>query len=79
MPLKRPAGWARWTFDDRVAALVAAPAFGVATITICGLALERLGVPLVGLWGPAFASALAGLGGYALRLVQGPAVDDPPA
>jgi len=70
------AGWSRWTFDDRVAAVAAAPAFGVATLTIAGLALERLGVPLNGWWGPALASALAGLGGYALRLVQGAAVDD---
>lgn len=71
------AGWSRWTFDDRVAAAAAAPAFGAATLTISALTLERLGVPLDGWWGPTLASALAGLGGYALRLVQGHAVADP--
>lgn len=70
------AGWSLWTFDDRVAAVAAAPAFGVATLTITGLTLERLGIPLGGWTGPALASALAGLGGYALRIVQGAAVDD---
>ena len=71
------AGWAGWTFDDRVAAAASAPAFGVAALTVTALTLERLGVPLGGWWGPALASALAGLGGYALRLVQGTAVHDP--
>ena len=71
------AGWAGWTFDDRVAAAASAPAFGVAALTVTALTLERLGVPLDGWWGPALASALAGLGGYALRLVQGTAVHDP--
>jgi hypothetical protein len=70
------AGWSRWTFDDRVAAAAAAPAFGVAILTIAALTLERFGVPLDGWWGPALASALAGLGGYALRLVQGHALVD---
>lgn len=71
------AGWAGWTFDDRVAAAATAPAFGVAALTIAALSLERLGVPFDGWWGPALASALAGLGGYALRIVQGKAVEDP--
>lgn len=71
------AGWARWTFDDRVAAAASAPAFGVATLTIAALGLERLGVPLDGWWGPALASALAGLCGYLLRFVQGKAVEEP--
>jgi len=71
------AGWARWTFDGRVAAVASAPAFGVAALTVAALTLERLGVPLDGWWGPALASALAGLGGYALRVVQGKAVHDP--
>ena len=71
------AGWARWTFDDRVAVAASAPAFGVAALTIAALALERLGVPLDGWWGPALASVLAALCGYALRIVQGTAVHDP--
>jgi hypothetical protein len=71
------AGWARWAFDDRIAAAATAPAFGAATLTIAALALERVGVPLDGRWGPALASALAALAGYSLRLVQGKATEDP--
>jgi hypothetical protein len=73
------AGWARWAVDGRVAAWAVAPAFGVATLTIAALALERLGVPLTGSWGPTLASVLAGLGGYGLGLFQGKASVDPPA
>jgi hypothetical protein len=71
------AGWASWTFGDQVAAAAAAPAFGVATLTIVALALERIGVPLTGSWGPTIACALAGLGGYGLRFLQGKASVDP--
>ena len=71
------AGWASWTFGDPVAAAAAAPAFGVATLTIVALALERIGVPLTGSWGPTIACALAGLGGYGLRFLQGKARVDP--
>ena len=71
------AGWSRWAFDDRIAAAATAPAFGAATLTIAALALERVGVPLDGRWGPALASILAALAGYALRLVQGKAIEDP--
>ncbi|HEX7248710.1 MAG TPA: hypothetical protein VF351_11490, partial [Actinomycetota bacterium] len=63
-------GWAWWTFSDRVAALAAAPAFGVATITIAGLTVERLGVGLGGWQGPALASGLALVCGQVLRVVQ---------
>ena len=63
-------GWARWTFDERVAAIAAAPAFGVAAITITALGLERLGVPLDVWWGPALASALASAGGHIVRVMQ---------
>jgi hypothetical protein len=73
------AGWARWAVDDRVIAWAVAPAFGVATLTIAALALERLGVALTGSWGPTLASVLAGLGGYGLGLLQGKASADPPA
>ena len=71
------AGWSRWAFDDRIAAMATAPAFGAATLTIAALTVERAGVPLDGWWGPTLASALAGLAGYALRLVQGKAPEDP--
>jgi hypothetical protein len=71
------AGWSRWAFDDRIAAAATAPAFGVATVTIAALALERGGVPLDGRWGPAVASILAALAGYALRLVEGKATEGP--
>lgn len=64
------AGWSWWAFDDRVAAFGAAPAFGVAAVTIVALALERLGVPLDGWWGPALASALAAAGGHIARVGQ---------
>jgi MFS family permease len=80
------AGWSAWAFDDRVAAMSAAPAFGVAALTIVALALERVGVPLDVWWGAALASAVAGLGGYAIVVVQGRAsvhatteVDEAPA
>jgi hypothetical protein len=72
-------GWASWATVDRVAAVAAAPAFGVATLTIAALVLERLGVPLTGSWGPTLASALAGLGGYGLGLLQRQVPRDPAA
>jgi hypothetical protein len=71
------AGWAAWTFGDRVTAAATAPAFGAAVLTIVALALERVGLPLTGSWGPTLASALAGLGGYAFRFFQGQASVDP--
>ena len=63
-------GWAWWTFDDRVTAAAAAPAFGIAAITIAGLVVERLGMRLDGVSGPAFASALALSGGHLVRVMQ---------
>ena len=71
------AGWSRWAFDDRIAAIATAPAFGAATLTIAALTVERARVPFDGWWGPALASVLAALAGYALRLVQGKASEDP--
>ena len=71
------AGWSRWTFGDLVAAAAAAPAFGIATLTVAALVLERLGVPFDGRWGPVLASALAGLGGYTLLVVQRKPAEDP--
>jgi len=63
------AGWALWSIGDGPGALATAPAFGVATLGLTGLALERLGAGL-GTEGVAtLASALAGGGGYALWLL----------
>jgi hypothetical protein len=72
------AGWSGWALRERVAAAAAAPAFGVAAVTMAGLALERLGVPLDGRWGPVLASALAAGGGYAIGLAQRKTVAKPP-
>ena len=72
-------GWASWATTDRVAAAALAPAFGLATLTITAIVLERLGVPLTGSWGPTLASALAGLGGYALGFLQRQVPADPTA
>jgi len=66
-------GWARWTFDDLATAAATAPGFGVAALASVGVALERLGVPLTGSWGPTLASALAGGLGYLLLVLQGKA------
>ncbi|HEY6566865.1 MAG TPA: hypothetical protein VI341_05025, partial [Actinomycetota bacterium] len=63
-------GWASWATHDRVAAAAVAPAFGLATLTIAALVLERLGVPLTGSWGPTLASVLAGLSGYGVGFLQ---------
>jgi hypothetical protein len=71
------AGWSRWAFGDLVATATAAPAFGIATITVAALVLERLGVPFDGRWGPVLASAFAALGGYALLVVQRKPAHDP--
>jgi hypothetical protein len=70
-------GWARWAFEDPLAAAATATAFGVAALTVTALILERLGVPLTGSWGPTIASALACLLGYGIRSLQGKAMDDP--
>ncbi len=72
-------GWASWATGDRVAAAASAPAFGVATLTITALALERLGVPLTGSWGPTLASLVAGLGGYGIGFLKREVPADPPA
>ncbi|MET0801807.1 MAG: hypothetical protein ABWZ53_11645 [Actinomycetota bacterium] len=72
------AGWSWWALGERVASAAAAPAFGAAVVTIVGLTVERLGVPLDGWWGPALASALTAGGGYAISLAQRKAIADPP-
>ena len=57
-------------FDDPVTAFATAPAFGAAALTLTAVALDRLGLRLE--WVPVAlaASALAGLGGFALLFVM---------
>ena len=74
---RRPRAPAVAATARRAPRIGAAAAFGVATLTIVALALERIGVPLTGSWGPTIACVLAGLGGYALRLLQGKTRMDP--
>ena len=70
-------GWARWSGLDVVAAAAIAPAFGVAALALCGVALERMGLPLSGSGGPTVVVLLAAAAGYALLVVQRPAVAPP--
>jgi hypothetical protein len=79
-------GWARWTGLDVPAAAGVAPAIGVATLAIGGVALEPLGLPLSGSWGPTVVVLLAGGLGYLLLILQGkasapspPPVEEQPA
>jgi hypothetical protein len=63
-------GYALAAFDDLVVAIATSPAFGAAALTLTAVALDRIGLRLAGL-GVAFAaSALAGLGGFALLVVK---------
>ncbi|MDQ4107790.1 MAG: hypothetical protein M3138_03155, partial [Actinomycetota bacterium] len=59
-------GYALVTFDDAVTSIATAPAFGAAAITLVAVALDRIGLRLEGLSIALLASALAGLGGFAL-------------
>jgi hypothetical protein len=61
-------GWARWATGDVTAALLTAPAFGVATLTVSALVLERAGVAIGSRPGGIAAAALAGGGGYVLAV-----------
>jgi hypothetical protein len=70
-------GWARWAGLDLVAATAIAPAFGVAALTLSGVALERLGLPLSGSGGPSVVTLLGAAPGYALLVAQRPAVAPP--
>lgn len=71
-------GWSRATVGSGVAGLALAPAFGAAGLIVVAIALERLGVPLGGSWGPTLVSALVGSGGYLLALLlERHAVTDP--
>ncbi|MEX0983524.1 MAG: hypothetical protein WD096_00570 [Actinomycetota bacterium] len=62
-------GWARWSAGDLAGALAVAPAFGIATLAITTVALERMGLGL-GAGTGTFASALAGAGGYLLAWLR---------
>lgn len=61
-------GYALVSFDDRVRAIATAPAFGAAALTLAAVALDRLGLRLAQIPVALAASALAGLGGFALLL-----------
>jgi hypothetical protein len=63
-------GYARAVFDDPVTAVATAPAFGAAAMTLAAVALDRLGLRLHDLPVALAASALGGLGGLAVFLVQ---------
>jgi hypothetical protein len=72
-------GWARWAGLDVAAATGVAPAIGLATLAICGVALEPFGLALSGSWGPTFVALLAAGVGYLLLVVRDePAAPPPP-
>jgi hypothetical protein len=66
-------GWGRWAGLDMPASVAVAPAIGVATLAVVGVALEPLGLPLVGSVGPTVVALLAGGSGYVLLVLQGKA------
>ena len=59
-----------WSSTISVTAIATAPAFGAAALTLTAVALDRLGLRLAELPVALAASALAGLGGFALLLVM---------
>jgi hypothetical protein len=63
-------GWAKWTLGDLPGAAATAAAFGVATLAIAAIALERVGVAIGTGLGASTASAVAGGSGYALLLLR---------
>ena len=71
-------GWARWAGLDAPASAAVAPAIGMATLALVGVALEPLGLPLSGSVGPTVVALLAGGSGYALLVLQGTAPAPPP-
>ena len=71
-------GWARWAGLDLLSAISVAPAFGVATLTLGGVACERLGLSLSGSVGPTIATLVVAGAGYLLFVVQRPAATPPP-
>ncbi len=66
-------GWSWWALGDLASSVAVAPAFGVATLTMAALAMERLGVTPGTASQATVACALAGGSGYcllALRVVR---------
>jgi hypothetical protein len=63
-------GFSRASFDDGVTALATAPAFGAAALTLTAIALDRIGLRLASIPVALAASALAGLGGFALLFLM---------
>ncbi len=63
-------GWSRWAGLDLLSAIAVAPAFGVATLALGGVACERLGLPLSGSLGPTIVTLLAAGAGYLLLVLQ---------
>lgn len=70
-------GWARWAGLDLPAAAAVAPAIGLATLAIVGVALEPLGLPLSGSVGPTVVGLVAAGVGYLLLVLQGKAAAPP--
>ncbi|MGQ0668179.1 MAG: hypothetical protein ACT4PO_00645 [Actinomycetota bacterium] len=71
-------GWSRAAVGSGLAGAALAPAFGAAGLIVVAIALERLGVPLGGSWGPTLVSALIGAGGCLLAfLLKRDSVPDP--
>ncbi len=71
-------GWSRAAVGNGAAGAALAPAFGAGGLVLVGIALERLGVPLAGSWGPTLVSALVGAGGYLIAfLLKRDSVPDP--
>jgi hypothetical protein len=63
-------GWARAVVRDAIDAAALAPAFGVAAIVLVATAFDRIGLRLGTWWIGFAASAVAGLGGYVIWLVD---------
>jgi hypothetical protein len=71
--------WARWAGLDALAAVASAPAFGVATLVLGGLAADLTGLSLADGVGPAVVTLVAGATGIALLVAQGQPVAPAPA
>jgi hypothetical protein len=72
-------GWCRAVTEDPLVAAALAPVFGAGAIILVAIAAGRLGVSLTGSAGPLLVSALAGGGGYVVRLALKRKADAHPA
>jgi hypothetical protein len=74
-------GWAAWAVRDPLEVWLLAPGFGLATLILVGVFMERLGLPLNGWVGPTVVSAASGGSGYVLAFLgrgsKARAVSDP--